>query len=130
MRDAELTRHARDMRKAMTEPETRLWFELRAGRFEGIKFRRQKVIGRHIADFAANDPKLVIELDGDTHSSSADYDLERTRDLETQGYRVARFSNADVMQNIDGVLRQLGKIVERLRDAPPPTPSPEDEGAK
>lgn len=129
MRDAELTRRARDMRKGMTEPETRLWLELRAGRFHGIKFRRQKVIGRYIADFAANDPKLVIELDGDTHASSADSDAERTRDLEAQGYRMVRFDNAEVIENMDGVLQSLAEIVEALRHAPPPTPSPEGEGA-
>ncbi|GAB5349431.1 putative protein [Alteriqipengyuania sp. 357] len=129
MRNADLTRRARDMRRAMTEPEARLWLELRAGRFHGIKFRRQKVIGRYIADFAANDPKLVIELDGDTHGSSADYDLERTHYLEAQGYRVVRFGNLDAMQNMDGVLQRLVEIVEALRHAPPPTPSPEGEGA-
>ena len=130
MRDAGLTRQARDMRTGMTEPETRLWLELRAGRFQGIKFRRQKVIGQFIADFASNDPRLVIELDGDTHSGQADYDAERTRYLEAEGYRVVRFANADVMQNMDGVLQRLGEIVEALRDAPLPTPSPEGEGAR
>ena len=130
MRDAELTRRARDMRKGMTEPETRLWLELRAGRFHGIKFRRQKVIGRFIADFAANEPKLIIELDGDTHAANADYDAERTRYLEAQKYRVVRFRNAEVMGNMDGVLQRLGEIVEALRDAPLPTPSPEGEGAR
>ncbi|WP_226660767.1 endonuclease domain-containing protein [Alteriqipengyuania lutimaris] len=129
MRDAELTRRARDMRKGMTEAETRLWFELRGGRFHGIKFRRQKVSGRYIADFAANAPKLVIELDGDTHAGQLDYDAERTRYLEAQGYRVVRFSNAEVMENMDGVLQRLGEIVGALRHAPPPTPSPEGEGA-
>ncbi len=129
MRDAKLTRRAREMRKALTEPETRLWLELRAGRFHGIKFRRQKVIGQYIADFASHDPRLVIELDGDTHANSAGYDAQRTRSLEAQGYRVVRLSNAEVIENIDGVLQRLGEIVEALRHAPPPTPSPEGEGA-
>ncbi|MEL7738708.1 DUF559 domain-containing protein [Citromicrobium bathyomarinum] len=114
----------------MTEPETRLWLELRSGRFHGIKFRRQKVIGPYIADFAANDPKLVVELDGDTHATRSEYDAERTRSLEAQGYRVVRFSNAEVMGNMGGVLQRLGEIVEMLRKAPPPTPSPEGEGAQ
>ena len=129
MRDAELTRRARDMRKVMTEPETRLWLELRARRFHGIKFRRQKVIGRYIADFASDDPKLVIELDGDTHADRAEYDADRSQCLEELGYRVVRFANADVMENIDGVLQRLCEIAEMLRHAPPPTPSPEGEGA-
>ena len=107
----------------------RLWLELRGGRFHGIKFRRQKVINRHIADFASNDPRLIIELDGNTHANQAGYDAERTRDLEAQGYRVVRFTNVDVVQNMDGILHRLGEIVETLHHAPPPTPSPEGEGA-
>ena len=62
MRDPKLTNRARVMRKEMTEPETRLWLQLRAGRFEGVKFRRQKVIqdefNRYIVDFAANVPAM------------------------------------------------------------------------
>jgi len=78
MRDLRLTGFARAMRKEMTEPETRLWFALRAGRFGGIKFRRQKVIGRYITDFAANNPRLVIEVDGQTHDADDKRDAERT----------------------------------------------------
>ena len=56
MRDARLTAYAKAMRKEPSEPEQRLWLALRAKRFENVKFRRQKVIGRYIADFAARDP--------------------------------------------------------------------------
>ncbi|NVE93783.1 endonuclease domain-containing protein [Altererythrobacter lutimaris] len=129
MRDATLTQRAKDMRKAMPEPESRMWLKLRAGRFQGIKFRRQKVIGNFIADFAANEPKLVIELDGDTHAGHEQYDASRTQYLGSQGYRVIRFRNADVMENMDGVLERLSALVRELRQAPPPTPSPEGEGA-
>ncbi len=128
MRNANLLKHAQEMRKNMPEPERHLWHELRAARFGGIKFRRQKVIGKFIADFAANEPKLVIELDGDTHADREGYDAMRTRYLEEQGYTVVRFSNWDVMSNMDGVLHRLGEIVDRMT-SPPPTPSPEGEGA-
>lgn len=77
-----------------------------------------------------NDPRLVIELDGDTHARSSECDAERTLYLEAQGYRVVRFSNAEVIENMDGVLQRLAEIVEMLRKAPPPTPSPEGEGAQ
>jgi len=117
------------MRKDMPEPEKRLWIQLRAARFQGIKFRRQKVIGNYIADFAANDPKLVIELDGGTHAERADYDTERTRFLEAEGYRVIRFSNLDVMGNMDGILVRLGELIDDMGRSPPPTPSPKGEGA-
>jgi len=72
VREARLTAYAKAMRKEPSEPEQRLWLALRAKRFENVKFRRQKVIQDHayktIVDFAANDPKLVIELDVDTHA--------------------------------------------------------------
>ena len=105
-----------------------MWNELKATRCRGIKFRRQKVIGKFIADFAANEPKLVIELDGDTHAGSESYDDMRTRYLEKQGYAVVRFSNSDVMSNMEGVLHRLGEIIDRMTP-PPPTPSPKGEGA-
>lgn len=129
MRDGRSLKRAQKMRKDMPEPEIRLWLRLRAKRFRGIKFRRQKVIGKFIADFASNDPNLVIELDGDTHADREGYDARRTEYLEQQGYRVIRFLNSDVMANLDGVLEQLGLIVDSMAYAPPPTPSPEGEGA-
>ena len=129
MRDANSLKYAQKMRKEMPEPEQKLWLKLRAARFRGIKFRRQKVIGKYIADFASNEPKLVIEVDGDTHAGSESYDSTRTHFLKTQGYTVIRFSNFDVVGNMDGVLERLDEIVDGLVTPPPPTPSPEGEGA-
>ncbi|MXO73883.1 DUF559 domain-containing protein [Altererythrobacter aerius] len=134
MRDLELTKRARAMRRAMTEAETRLWPELRAKRFVAVKFRRQKVIQderhRYIVDFAANDPKLVIELDGDTHAACARYDAARTTFLEIKGYQVLRYSNHDVTRNMDGVLQHLAGVIAQLQSQPPlPTLSPEGERA-
>ena len=129
MRDPLLTRRAKEMRKDMPEPEMRLWLELRAARFLGTKFRRQKVIGNFIADFASNDPKLVIELDGDTHALQASYDEQRTQFLESQGYRVIRFSNSEIVGNLDGVLQRLAEVVQEIGYPPLPTLSPEGERA-
>ena len=127
MRDLELTKRAREMRTEMTEPETRLWLQLRAKRFSDVKFRRQKVIQdeqrRCIVDFAANDPKLVVELDGDTHAGREAYDAARTRFLESKGYRVVRYTNVEVMQNLDGVLQHLTSVIDEMR-GPPPTHHP------
>ena len=132
MRDPELTKRAKAMRRERTEPETRLWLRLRAKRFEQVKFRNQKVIQderhRYIVDFAANDPKLAIELDGDTHAGSGGYDAIRTRFLESKGYRVVRYSNVEVMENIDGVLLHLTSVIDEMR-SPLPTLSPEGERA-
>ena len=129
MRDARLTGFARNMRKQMTEPETRIWLQLRAERFEGVKFRRQKVIGRYIADFAANDPRLVVEIDGETHDADDPRDAIRTAHLIEHGYHVVRFSNRDVMANMEGVLMMLSQALSAARQAPLPTLSPEGERA-
>jgi len=126
MRDWRLLELAKKMRREQTEPELRLWFQLRAERFHGIKFRRQKIIGRYIADFSARDPMVVVEVDGDTHGFQEDYDRARTVFFEEQGYRVIRFANLDVMTNMEGVLEQLALFVGR---APLPTLSPEGERA-
>ena len=128
MRDPELTSYAKANRKVMSEPAMRMWLQLRAERFMEIKFRREKVIGTYIADFAANDPKLVIEIDGDTHDQDDKYDAARTRKLEDLGYRVVRYSNLDVMQNLEGVLMNLASVIAEMRP-PLPTLSPEGERA-
>ena len=130
MRDAKLSERAKKMRRVMTEPETRLWLQLRAERFAGVKFRRQKVIDRYIVDFAANNPKLVVEVDGVTHATQEAYDERRTQALEALGYAVIRFTNAEVMGNMEGVLTKLSKVMAELRAQPPlPTLSPEGERA-
>ncbi|MFD1787362.1 endonuclease domain-containing protein [Sphingomonas floccifaciens] len=109
----------------MTEAETRLWLAIRAKRLNGIKFVRQTVRGRAIPDFVARSHNLVIEVDGDTHATSEAYDARRTAVLKRQGYRVLRFTNADVMTNLDGVLHV---ILDALTSAPLPTLSPEGRG--
>ncbi len=125
MRDPSLVKHAKNMRATPTEPEQRMWFALRAKRLGGAKFRRQKVIGPYIVDFASRDPMLVIEVDGDSHSSQIDYDTERTAYLQTQGYRVIRFSNTDIMGNIEGVLSVVQTMI-----ATPPLPSLSPDGER
>lgn len=97
---------AKILRQRMTEPEQRLWSLLRGGR-TGVKFQRQVVIAPFIADFAARSERLVVELDGDSHSESEAYDTARTAMLEAQGYRVIRFTNADVMSHSEGVVRAI-----------------------
>ena len=129
MRDPRLASYARANRRIMSEPATRMWLQLRAARFTGVKFRREKVIGHYIADFAANDPRLVIEIDGDTHDVDDERDHIRTRFLESQGYRVQRYTNLEVMRNLEGVLMHLASVIEEMRP-PLPTLSPEGERAK
>lgn len=114
------------MRKEPTATEQRLWLELRAKRFAGAKFRRQVVIDHYIVDFACRIPlMLVVELDGDTHGQQVSYDVERTRLLETRGYRVLRFTNAEVIGNLEGVLHAIEAALSTSSTLPPlPNPLP------
>ena len=122
--DPQLLDRARRMRREMTQPERELWTALRAKRFAGVKFTRQVVIGRNIADFVARSLDLVIEVDGDTHADP-ERDRRRTAWLVARGYRIVRVHNADVMSNLEGVLR----VIEAALDTPPlPTLSPRGRG--
>ena len=122
MSNGETLRRAKAMPSEMTQPERELWIALRAHRFNGVKFNRQVVVGPFILDFAARARKLAIEVDGDTHVGNETRDERRTAWLEEQGYHVIRFSNADVMCNLEGVLLV---IEEALRACPSPKPSPQ-----
>src|SRR5687768_14522473 len=95
-----LTNRAKHLRRAMTEAEHRLWYRLRAHRFDGAKFKRQVPVGRYIADFAAISHRLIVEVDGGQHLDS-ESDAQRTAALEQLGYRVMRFWNNDVLNRTD-----------------------------
>ncbi len=112
--------NARQLRRDQTLAETKLWLALRSHQLENIHFRRQHPIGNYIVDFCAPQAKLIIELDGGQHLEQADYDAERTEFLESKGFRVLRFWNSDVMENLDGVMIMILDAVN-----PDPTlPSP------
>ena len=102
---------AGELRQDQTEAEAKLWTRLRAHRMDGIHFRRQYAIGKYIVDFCAVRRKLVIEVDGSPHLEQQEYDDERTWFLELQGYRVLRFWNAYVMNNIDAVMGMIWDAV-------------------
>ena len=96
---------ARALRVRSTIAERNLWAELRNRQLGGHKFRRQHAIGPYVVDFACLAERLVVELDGGQHAIAKDKDDERTFWLESQGYRVVRFWNHDVLDNMDGVLQ-------------------------
>jgi very-short-patch-repair endonuclease len=104
-----LRSNARALRKNSTDAECILWSELRGHRLTGASFRRQIPIGSYIADFICHAAKLVIELDGGQHfSDQAEHaDAVRSAVIETQGFKVLRFSNHDVMTNRAGVLETI-----------------------
>lgn len=78
---------------------------------DGIHFRRQHVIGNYVVDFCAPRQKLIIELDGSQHLDQQEYDAERTMLLESRGYRVLRFWNNDVMNDIEGVVGVIHQVL-------------------
>ena len=98
---------ARRLRRDATPAEKKLWSVLRRGGIVGFKFRRQQRIGPFVADFACQSARLVIEIDGDSHAHQIDYDARRTEFLAEEGYRVLRFTNSDVMDNLEGVCRAI-----------------------
>ena len=103
----------RALRAAQTEIERRLWQRLRNRQLKGAKFRRQHPIGQFIADFFCLDAHLVIELDGSQHGEDGNRqaDERRTQYLEGDGWRVLRFINDEVLNNIDGVLGEIAKFL-------------------
>ena len=119
---------ARAMRKAPTEAEKKLWWHLRHRLpVSNTHFRRQVRIGRYIVDFASHGAKLVIEIDGGQHAEQGAADAARTKVLESEGYRVVRFWNNEVLTNIDGVLEA---IQSALATTPTPDPSPQGGGER
>jgi very-short-patch-repair endonuclease len=114
------TRRARRLRREATDVERLLWHALRE-RLVLWKFRRQHPVGRRIVDFACPQVKLAIELDGSQHALEEEADERRSAELMRYGYRVLRFWNNDVIENLDGVLMTIDRA---LGDAPPHPASP------
>ena len=97
------TPRARGLRTNPTDAERALWNILRMRQVPGHRFRRQAPIGPYIVDFVCFENKLVIEVDGGQHAEQADYDAARTAWLESQGFRVMRFWNNQVLEEMDAV---------------------------
>ena len=105
------TEKTRTLRKNMTKQERLLWQFLRKKNINGLKFRRQYPIGKYIVDFICNEKRLIIEIDGGQHNENQNivYDQERTKYLETKGFKVIRFWNLDIENNIEGVYLEILK---------------------
>ena len=101
---------ARKLRRSSTDVERKLWHRIRDKQVEGFRFRRQRPIEKYIVDFICLDARLIVELNGGQHAENVAHDKKRTAFLESLGYRVLRFWNSEVIENIEGVL-------ERLREA-------------
>jgi len=102
---------ARRFRHEPTEAEDKLWHQLRGKQLHNVKFRRQHTIDRYIVDFYCEQFRLIIEVDGDIHLYQQQADEIRQQHLETLGLRILRFSNEQVLTNIDSVLKTISLIV-------------------
>ena len=102
---------ARALRKTMTKEERRLWYDFL--RDYPVRFSRQKVLGRYIADFYSAEAKLIIELDGSQHYEDENIrkDARRTEFLEAYGLRIIRVANNDITENFDGVCDYIDAVV-------------------
>jgi very-short-patch-repair endonuclease len=101
--------NARALRKRLTPQEVKLWRKLRELKELGFHFRRQAPIGRYIVDFAAFGSRIIIEVDGGQHGSQDGVYLDQQRDtfFRSQGFRILRFWNSDVDQNLRGVMESI-----------------------
>ena len=101
---------ARKLRRSSTDVERKLWHRIRDKQIEEFRFRRQRPIEKYIVDFICLEARLIVELDGGQHAENVAHDQKRSAFLHERGYRVLRFWNNEVIENMEGVL-------ERLREA-------------
>ena len=113
---------ARELRTRETSAEDFLWEELRGRRLDGMKFRRQHAIGPFVVDFCCADRRLVVELDGGVHAEQQERDAEREAILTTAGYRVIRFPNQSVRENLPEVLAAIMAAAGNPQLWRPPVP--------
>ena len=126
--NSELKQKAKELRKAGNLSEVLFWNQVKHKQFQGLDFDRQKIIGNYIVDFYCANFQVVIEIDGSSHDGKQDYDRQRDAYLEGLGLTVIHVLDADIKNNLDGVMRWLceHEAFQPPRQASPATP-PEEE---
>jgi len=116
----DLKQHARQLRENVTDAERHLWAKIRRKQVKGYQFYQQKPIGEYIVDFYCPKVKLVIEVDGSHHLVGGMIEYDRIRDdyLSRLGLRVLRFTNAEVLKNIEGVVERILENMEKIPLSP------------
>ena len=115
-----LTEKARKNRKNPTPAEQKLWYEvLQSKRLDNLKFTRQKPLDEYIVDFYCAKLMLAIEIDGDNHAGQKQHDKDRTKDLNKFGVEVIRYTNAEVLNNLEGVYQDLHKRISARKPLNP-----------
>jgi len=123
-------KRAKQLRQVMTRAETLLLRHIKAHRIDGLGFRRQVPMGAYVADFVCHAARLVVELDGETHDFESKQRRDQARDawFESQGYRVLRFTNDQVLRNLAGVVTVIRGAAGAAMGAAPPSLSLPHEG--
>ena len=121
--NAQRRENAKWLRTNQTDAECVFWYNVRARRLAGLKFRRQYPVGPFIADFVCLEAKLIVELDGGQHAVRQAYDRSRDAFLESKGFRVLRVWNSDLLTNRDGVMEAVLRDLQSV-DTPSPRLSP------
>ena len=109
------TAFSKHLRRNQTAAETLIWAELRNRKCGGYKFRRQVPIGTYVVEFLCVAQKIIVEIDGPSHLDAVDYDANRTRILESQGYHVIRLTNDDVFEDLDASIEAIWHSLENAR---------------
>ena len=119
------TNRARDLRKAHTDAEAKLWWHLRDRRLGGYKFRRQHPFGNYVVDFVCIEQTVIVELDGGHQLDQVEYDARRTRYLNSIGFTVMRYWDDDALMRTERVLEDiLMRTQARKYTSPHPDPLP------
>ena len=103
---------ARRLRRRSTQAERVLWGRLLGRQLSGRKWRRQYPVDQYVADFLCPEVRLIVEIDGDVHVLHDGDDRTRQAHLEAQGFQVVRFTNEDILTNLDGVLEVLWRLTK------------------
>ena len=114
---------AKQLRQLMTPAETLLWRYLKANRVDGLGFRRQTPIQNYILDFVCHSAKVIIELDGASHDFEEQRKADEKRDafFVSEGFQVLRFTNEQVMSNLEGVVETIRQVVSSRASGLPPS---------
>ncbi len=107
--NTKLKRYSQELRKNMTDAERLLWSRIREKQLKGLHVYRQRIIGNYIVDFYCPKSKIIIELDGGQHCTEDEIKGDKARDeyMRERGFKVLRFSDREVFNNLDGVLQKI-----------------------
>ena len=105
--------NAKELRRHLTPSEKILWKHLKANRLEGLHFRRQQIVHGYFADLYCHQHELILEVDGGIHEAQQEYDAEREKYLVALGFRVIRFTNDEVTEDLKSVLQKIVEICRK-----------------